>query len=729
MRLTLPLLLLAASCSLAQQPTELSSAPGQATVAGTLPAGAYQVTFRLQIDKPAATVTYLAGLGVNLPGLPGVIYKQITGINFPAAGAPTDFTYTLDNFTAQNVQALVNVAKPPADGPQLTVDKITVAPYAAPVIGNVWPGKILYHTNEAAAGMVAVYNGSAQAQTVTLRCALESDLDRTRPLPDATVTLQPGERREVPVTWNTGTEEYGFALAATLVDAGGKTISSGREYFSVADNLWKVGIAESGHGCSVPFGPGPNESEPISVVQQNEAQLAAVLAAPQPPVYWHYANYQEFYGLPDCFFELAPTEDYWITGMGDYTAGKRNLQQALQWMHRWGMRATSYVLPGPCGVAAETVYRRHPDWFIYDKNGQLGGSLYEKELEAMKSMGQPETPFSMQKVSPYGIWLNINIERPEPIDGFVDQVIKSTKMFGWDGIRFDVAPFLAGGYDFNGKLIGGTDPKHINEVEVAAWKRMRDSIWKALGPNFGIGLNSDRDLYHDQYPDEWDECCRDGQLLMEEVPRSCYSPQSPRNLWHEYLDFYHAHGDFVRGLGGHHLIIGLDNQYPVDQLYMNVLTYAMRAHPYNYQYHSESLPLGNYAQFATRYSALIWDVERVKPLAHAEQKLAVTGPAPVWGPELTCVRATAEGKRQYIVHLINPPANARIYADPTNQVPAPQDNVQVTLQLDPGEKITSARLLSADPTTHEESLPLTTNGNAVTVTVPRLYFWSMVVFS
>ena len=85
-----------------------------------------------------------------------------------------------------------------------------------------------------------------------------------------------------------------------------------------------------------------------------------------------------------------------------------------------------------------------------------------------------------------------------------------------------------------------------------------------------------------------------------------------------------------------------------------VITYAIGAHPYA-NYHSDDLPLGNYAQFATRYSSLIWDVNRLKPLAHPETQLEVKSPGPIWWKEMACTRQTAEGKRQYIVHLVNPP--------------------------------------------------------------------------
>ncbi|HEY3415764.1 MAG TPA: glycoside hydrolase family 66 protein, partial [Armatimonadota bacterium] len=429
---------------------------------------------------------------------------------------------------------------------------------------------------------------------------------------------------------------------------------------------------------------------------------------------------------PDNYFVQSPEADYWYSGIGNYTMGKRWIKLAVDYMHRRGARATSYVLPWSGGYGADAVYRKHPDWFIYSQEGQLGWSGYQKKLEVGNNINGPETPW-MLKLAPYALCLSPNISNPGAIDAFVDQVVKSQKMFGFDGIRFDTDIFSASGYDMAGKSITNNDPKRKDELEVKAWQRMRDSLWQKLGPNFVIGNNEDYELYFPNKGPAWSESCRKGCLLMEEVPRSSYSPQSPRNRWYDYLTYYHKIGDIVRGLGGHHLTIAFDRMEPVDALYLNVMTYAMRAHPYGY-YRVDDLPFGNYPQFVTRYSALIWDVERVKPLAAPEQKLAVTSANPVWWKELACVREAPDGKRQYIIHLINPPAQERILTDPTNKVPAPQANVQVTLKTAAGEKISRAWLLSAEPVTHQEALPLTAGDGQVSVTVPLLNFWSMVVF-
>jgi len=705
---------------------EIRSKPGQTNLTKEkLAAGVYAITFRLRIDRTESTVTPLANLTVSVPEYPNVLLEPITPILFEAAGVPKDITLTFDNFRPQNVTAAVFLARNTTPVPKLTVDRITIRPVRRVAIGTVWPGKILYRTGEEAKGSVAVYNGTDKARSVTLRCTLESDLDQVRSIKEEKLQLAAGVRQEVPVTWNTGKEEYGFALAAAIVGADGKTVSRRREYFSVADNLWKVGITQSGRGCHVPHGPGPNEAHPLARIKEGEQRLAAVLAKPPPPVYWNYSNYAEFYAWsPDDFFCLAPKADYWYSGTGNYTMGKRHLQLAIQWLHRRGMRATMYVNPFSCGYRGDEVLRQHPEWFVYGKNGQLAtGSYYEKKLQ-IGGRHPDSSPWDL-KMSWYALTLNVNITTLEPVDAHVEQMVRAQKMFGWDGVRFDNFTYRAGGYDFQGKKIDKNDPKRRGELEVRAWAHMRDSVWKRLGPDFVVGNNCDYEL-RNRGEAAWEELCRKGQLLMEEVPRSSWNPRSATNRWQDFMATYHKAGEVVRGLGGHHLIIGFDKQYPVDHLYQTIFTYAGRTHPYG-RYHSETLPLGDYAQFMTRYSALLWDIERVKALPNPEERVSVQSSRPVWWREYASVRTAPGGKRQYILHLINPPVQERVYTDPTNKVPAPQTGVTVSLKPQGGERIGRAWELTADPVLRQTTLPLARKGKQVSVTVPRLHFWTTVV--
>ena len=712
----------------AAAPAEWTSQPGETALsAGPQPVGLYDVTFRLQLDRLEQSVTPLATLTVDVPEYPAVQYRQITPINFDAAGKSMDFVLRMDNWRPQEIAAHVTVTKPEAPAPALTVEKITIAPHRSVAIGTVWPGKVIYFTKEAASGMVSVCNGTAEAQTVILRTALESDLDRSRALAETPVKLAPGERKEVPVAWNTGAEEWGFALAATLADAAGELLDEKREYFSVADNLWSVGITQAQRGTNIPSGPGPNESLPVSQIQKWEQELAAVLAQPQPPIYWNYGNYNEFYAwAPEDFFRLAPTEDYWYSGTGSYTIGKKHMQMALAWLHRKGMRATTYTNPFVIGYGSEGICARHPEWFVYGANGQLAvGSYYEKKLEVGEQMTE-EGPWHLA-LSPYAFNCNVNPARLEVIGQQEQQLVKSAKLFGWDGVRFDNAFYTAFGFDWQGKSITGDDPAKKNAIEARAWEYLRAELLKDLGPRYVTGTNCDYEL-RDRGPAAWDAVCRNGGLLMEEIPRSSWMPVSATNRWADHVAKYHQAGEAVRALGGHHLTIGFDRQYPVDHLYSNVFTYVDRTHPYA-NINSDNLPLGNYAAFITRYSALYWDVNRVKLIPNVEQRVKVDSPAAVWWKDYACVRQTPEGGRQYLINLVNPPAQERIMSDPGNKVPAPQPGVKVSLTLAAGEQVTKAYLLSADPIMSKTPLELSRAGNTVSVTVPTLWFWSLVVFS
>ena len=133
--LAVALLVLAAGAAGAAGVGEVSSAPGETSLSrGGVPAGAYTVTFRLQIDSREQTVTPVAALAVSVTDYPSVVYQVVTPIHFAAANTPQDFTFLLDNFRQQDLQATVGPGsmqnKTPT--PKLTVDKITLTPLHRP---------------------------------------------------------------------------------------------------------------------------------------------------------------------------------------------------------------------------------------------------------------------------------------------------------------------------------------------------------------------------------------------------------------------------------------------------------------------------------------------------------------------------------------------------------------------------------------------------------------------
>ena len=202
----------------AQEIRGVSSPPGQRGLRGNnLPAGVYDITFRLRINKKESSVSPLATLTVSGGRYKDLIYRVITPINFQAANIPEDFSFHFDNFKTQDISAAVTLSKDKHLLSRLSVERITIAPSRKVSIGTVWPGKILYYPNEAAKGFITVYNGTALRQNVRLGVTLESGLSRVRQLQEENLSLAPFERREVGVSWNTGKEEYGFEIGRAHV--------------------------------------------------------------------------------------------------------------------------------------------------------------------------------------------------------------------------------------------------------------------------------------------------------------------------------------------------------------------------------------------------------------------------------------------------------------------------------------------------------------------------------
>ena len=107
--------------------------------------------------------------------------------------------------------------------------------------------------------------------------------------------------------------------------------------------------------------------------------------------------------------------------------------------------------------------------------------------------------------------------------------------------------------------------------------------------------------------------------------------------------------------------------------------------------------------------------------------IEVESEAPVWWEETVYRRPRPDGREQFIVHLINPPAQAKV--DPKmNTAPEVQQNIAVSMPVPDGSKLTSAWVLSPDPDTHGSLLKSSGSEGRATVTVPELAYWDVIVF-
>lgn len=141
-----------------------------------------------------------------------------------------------------------------------------------------------------------------------------------------------------------------------------------------------------------------------------------------------------------------------------------------------------------------------------------------------------------------------------------------------------------------------------------------------------------------------------------------------------------------------------------------------------------------YYDFATAYETLIYDT--VRELTPDVTPLEGTPAVSVWNyqkgpqPRKIVIRGTETRKGQLVYHLLNfRNVNSLSWRDLNADQPEPELVSDIRLSIDVDRMV--SRVWVASPDTDAcipLELPFTQQGNAVTVTVPSLRYWSMLVF-
>ena len=156
---------------------------------------------------------------------------------------------------------------------------------------------------------------------------------------------------------------------------------------------------------------------------------------------------------------------------------------------------------------------------------------------------------------------------------------------------------------------------------------------------------------------------------------------------------------------------------------MNVFVFATGSHPYGYA--SVSPGLGAYSRFMTRYGEFCWDLN-LRPVTPEESGIHVTDDAGLLWKRFVRTRDLNAGLKQTVVHLISRPRSDRVVPERPLLLPEWRKSVVVTKAC---ERAPVVWLLSAEPLSRADRLPVRREGGIYRVTIPEHRLWSILVWN
>ncbi len=701
-------------------------APLRVTTAEAAPAGVYEIRLTLRPSHVADAIAFHSGLRVSsgetlLNEFPGSLFARVhqaeTRIVTLAHHTSGPLAFTVEGFADAGVaerartathlkqggpeigEALDDLAGgagfaldmvaalSPARAVYYLVDEIAYRPLSrSGRVVKVTRNKIRYAPGATLTGEVWVDDVGGTRGTGTLNLYLERGVRDRVKVKSLPVTLTPAPQA-IPFELPLPTVELGYAVVAEFVSADGADRHEAAEYFTIAASFNRVYIAGGGSG-----GHGGTKADEARMRQGFEAMRD------------NYGNASEHFAwAEEDMVEMSPETDYWFSGQTCYHLKKTGLQQMIRLAHEYGIAQVSYakfIMSGYLGWKTAYDYPNDHRGQYHYPVGMWEG-VNNKVLDRFRNkefLIYENTPGRIGS-NPFYVWwadfLPINPDAtPRMARIAAEEVVRSAKLFGWDGIRWD-------GHPRGGGQCGGAGPYDAGAARrTQALVRYFKEIVGAEFPAFGHGYNylliQKEPGYDWAYEDfELDELCRGGGLIMNEsIGNATSGPYGyiARNLQVE--------GNLVRERGGYYLGISFASG-PRDELVESALWAAAGARPYN---SGHTLAMRRYM---TRFAQYTLD-ENLRRLATPEQVLKPLAETRLWWQPFVYETPLADGKRQLVVNLLNLPLDAQRNpegkASDFRMLPG-TDPVAFTLSLPEGMTAVGAHLI--DPQTLAvEPLPL-----------------------
>jgi len=595
-------------------------------------------------------------------------------------------------------------------------------------ITEIKPDYILYKENDKAGVKATIINKTATAKKGTLIALMHLDLDTVREIKREPVSIAPRGKKIWRFNYNVGPETYGRGIEVRFVDENGKMIDKWQEFYLVAAEWHRVHMQQMG-----------GRYENIRIYHASE---------------------------PTDFGVHSTNAEVYLSGQVRYRINQPARLRQIASYNKKRINQVFYQNRAFCGIMGYEDVRKHPEYVIYDENGQFavdpvyGGYPNPMELASPIEVGPKRKNL---KIKPYldrqsSTWQHVdaNFAREDVIEYMANCIKKYAREQGFNGVYFDGTPGVIKGYGYDGKLnVPLDDERKIARLN-ARILRIYQGTLKKDNPNFGTWCN-----FSYYYVERFRRLGRT-QLIGSGMGGVSDEAIKELTVWKNVMCLMEQQGAFGGGEGldcypakllplliknrdylvqkyGANVIVGyvgipIDREkpglskwgWPTINYYMAIITAT--------QHHLVTWKMPSFDpgfQFLARYSRFLWarDIKAV-PVEKVDKIIQLKTPEKIWWKRLVYKRKREDGY-DLIVHLVRIPPTKKWDINWVDE-PMPLKGVEITADIG------SASLQTAQacrPYYYEEkqqpvrkTLKASTNTGKVAVEVPPFRYYTMLVF-
>ncbi|HJN15912.1 MAG TPA: hypothetical protein QGH10_10495, partial [Armatimonadota bacterium] len=433
----------------------------------------------------------------------------------------------------------------------------------------------------------------------------------------------------------------------------------------------------------------------------------------------------------------------WYSGQAMYLKSTDAMKASIKDHQAPGSKISTYAkytFGGPVGFE---FARQHPEWVLREEDGSFFN--YSSPISPL-DLARPVT--EKQPFWQYGV---VDFSDAVVVEYGAREILASAKTFGWDGVMFDGHFVAHDGYSWDGLPAGrGTS---LDELSARNTRLCREIIRREL-PHFSFWYNGTYrrtgdgglELIIAGGPETMEACLEDpnSSFLVEKQ-----GPGFVAESWRHWYDWYAEQRGYSDVVQKHSSVVNsgwlwnmevLEGLAPeeadaargawVAASHMGSIFLAFNLHPcWNTTYASRP-----FAQFMTRYSGLLWDVDIRR--VDAPETFSVSSGRELWWERSAYVKGPRRrkgGPELYMLHLLNTPATEKPEWSIPDDPPVASDT-EVVFRVPAGKSVESAWALRPYEWGEETHAPLcaqlamATVDEGVKVELAPFQYYTLIVF-